>query len=162
MEFHAYNQLNDSIKEEIQFAKVFIPAEKRYQNTFSDNENRDLDKLIGRVKPFTKESQINSEKRSKGEDREKPLVTKHPLSQTKGLYFPFRSVSEIRGLKNPSRSQILFDILLENYIGKNGRLYSHQWKKGDFILSDQHHSLHQRQAFKGERELYRTAFWYRT
>ena len=158
---HAYNQLSDSIKEEIDSAKVFIPAEKRYQNTFSNNENQDLDKLIGRVKPL-KENYKNSEKKSKGEDREKPLVTKHPLSQTKGLYFPFRSISEIRGLKNPNRNQTLFNILVDNYVGKKGLFYNHQWKKGDFILSDQHHSLHQRQAFKGDRELYRTAFWYDT
>ena len=157
---HAYNQLSDSIKEEIEEAKIFIPAKNRYQNTFSNNENKDLDKLIDRVKPLIKKAQRESDNSSKGEDREKALVTKHPLSQVKGLYFPFRSISEIRGIKNPRRSQKLFDILLDNYIGKKGCFYRHQWKKGDLILSDQHHSLHQRQPFKGERELYRTAFWY--
>ena len=162
---HAYNQLNDSIKEEIQSARVFIPAQNRYQDTFSDDENQDLNQLIVRTKPLNLEKKNIKgayvySKQSKGEDREKPLVTKHPLSQVKGLYFPFRSVSEIRGLKTPSRSKEIFDILVDSYIGKRGLIYEHSWGKGDFILSDQLHSLHQRQPFEGLRELYRTVFWY--
>ena len=87
----------------------------------------------------------NGKKRRK--DITRPLVVKHPYSDQKGLYFPFYYVAKITGLKEPSRSKQIFNILINSYIGSSGKFYKHEWETGDIILSDQIHSLHRRGSY---------------
>ena len=93
--------------------------------------------------------------------KETALVVKHPLSKTVGLYFPSYYISQITKLKTPSRSQEIFHVLMNSYVGPQGKIYKHHWQKGDLILSNQIHSLHRRHSYSGTRELYRSVFWYR-
>ena len=180
---HAYNNLDKTIKEEIESAKVFLTNDigKTYKKstpygTLLPHEQKDLDKMSTRTRHFAGGAEGNpydknisyversndshwSKKRKK--DIEKPLVVKHPYSDLKGLYFPIYTVADIVGLKTPSRSKEIFNILCNNYVGSTGKVYRHTWHHGDLILSDQIHSLHRRDPYSGVRELYRTAFWYR-
>ena len=96
----------------------------------------------------------------KRKDIEKKLLVKHPISNKYGLYFPFYSVSKINHLKTPLDPKKIFDILVKNYVGNSKHIYKHKWEIGNIIISDQVHSLHRRDNYRGLRELYRTAFWY--
>lgn len=88
----------------------------------------------------------------------KPLVVAHPISQKKGLYFPFLFIENIVGLDSNQSEEIIKQLvdhcLQEKYI------YRHSWEKGDIILNDQTHSIHRRELFEGSRRLYRLAFNY--
>ena len=180
---HAYKTLDNSIKLEIENSTIFLTNEisKTYlkesiYGTLLPHEQKDLDKMSTRNRfhaggardniydktkkyIFTNRKDLYKGKKRR-KDIEKSLVVKHPITGDKGLYFPFCSVSYIKGVESPQRSLKLFNLLKENYVGKKGKIYRHFWESGDLILSDQIHSLHRRLPYKGLRELYRTAFWY--
>lgn len=181
---HAYNSLDDSIKDEIEGCSIFLTNEmsKTYMKesiygTLLPHEQMDLDKMSTRTRHFSGGAEGNpynknlsyikttrndlpqSKKRRK--DIKKPLIAKHPLSGIVGLYFPFCSVEKIAPLKNPSRMKEILSVLIENYVGSSGKIYTHHWQEGDLILSDQIHSLHRRDPHNEIRELYRTVFYYR-
>ena len=181
---HAYNQLDDSIKEEIQSIRILITNEikktylkKSVLKLNLPHEQRDFDKMSKRTRFFTGGSEdnpyddqktyINTERKDlpnglkRKKDIEKDLVTKHSLNNITGLYFPFLNISKFIG-GGVKIAPTIFDTLLNSYVGNKGKTYKHHWEKGDIILSDQTHSLHRRLPFKGVRELYRTAFWYQS
>ena len=181
---HAYSQLNDSIKNEIENASIFLTNEisKTYckysiYGELLPHEQKDLDKMSSRTRDFpgghennpydknishivTSRSDLPQGKKRR-KDIEKKLVTKHPLSGQAGLYFPFFSVAQIKNLSEPSRSKEIFDTLVNSYVGPSGKIYKHKWEHGDIVLSDQVHSLHRREPYRETRELYRTAFYYK-
>ena len=165
---HAYNNLNDSIKEEIQFAELLLTnnLKKTYKKsapygTLLPHEQSDLDKIRTRSRYFTSKAEKNQiTKKSSYIELKKSLVVRHPYSNRRGLYFPIYTVAQITGLKTPSRSKEIFNTICNSYVGPSGKFYKHIWQKGDLILSDQVHSLHRRNPYSGVRELYRTAFWY--
>ena len=180
---HAYNTLDDSIKEEIESSSIFLTNEmsktyikKSVYGTLLPHEQKDLDKMSTRNRYFAGGQKGNPYDRNifyiqtnrkdlpqgkkKRKDIQKPLVVKHPLSGVTGLYFPFCSIEKIAPLKNSDKMEEIINILIENYVGKSGKFYNHHWQTGDLILSDQIHSLHRRKPNEGVRELYRTVFWY--
>lgn len=180
---HAYNNLNDSIREELKEAKIFLTNEvsKTYTKeslygTLLPHEHADFDKAHSRNRffaggakgnPYDKNiSYIKTSRKDlpygkkRRRDIIKPLVINHPCSNEKGLYFPFNAVAEIINVTNPICSKKIFKILVKNYVGAAGKIYKHKWEHGDLIISDQVHSLHRREPYSGTRELYRTAFWY--
>ena len=180
---HAYNSLDDSIKEEIENCSIFLTNEisktymkKSIYGTLLPHEQVALDKMSTRNRyfaggeegnPYDKNSSYIITKRKdlpqgrkKRKDIKKQLVVKHPLSGVTGLYFPFCSIKKLAPLKNSSRMKEIIKALIESYIGPPGKIYAHHWEQGDLILSDQIHSLHRRDHHSGIRELYRTVFWY--
>ena len=174
----AYNNLPERIKKEIENSTIIITNEvsKTYLNKPAYEKlppyaQKDIDKMYTRSRrfaggakgnPYEKSSQPAIYKKGKKIiKKETPLITKHPLTGDRGLYFPFYFVSEIKIKSGDlSRAKELFYILMESYVGAKGKIYKHHWDKGDLILSDQIHSLHRRSPYKGIRELYRTAFYY--
>ena len=184
---HAYNSLEDSIKEKILLSILLITNDiqktylkKSIYGTLLPYEQKDLDKMRTRNRYFAGGQKGNSydkkksyiltnrkdipEGKKRNKEIKKPIVTKHPISEVKGLYFPLYSVGKIIQKNSLSFDSVfsknLFYILMNSYIGEKGKIYRHRWKKGDLILSDQTHSLHCRTTYSGLRELYRTSFWY--
>lgn len=87
----------------------------------------------------------------------KPLVTKHPINGKEGLYFPW---VVIRGFtKIPQEKQKELYNFLKNHTLKEKYVYVHKWDPYDICISDQHHSLHKRDAYTGNRELWRAGIW---
>ena len=165
----AYNNLDDTIKAEIENANIILTND--FPKTYMKkgiykipltNEQTYVDKMhIKNNSPS-----INSERvgkiiwKNKIITKETTLVIKHRVTGTIGLFFPVYGISQITGLKTPSRAKDIFYILMNSYVGEKGKIYKHHWQKGDLILSDQTHSLHRRNTYKGIRELYRIVFWY--
>ena len=181
---HAYNNLNDEIKEEIQSADIVL-TNKVGSETYlkgksyggiHEYERIDMEKMRSRNRYFAggakgnpyDEKNVHREGKNyyiRNKDRRErnaSLIVKHPITGTIGLFFPVYCISQITGLKTPSRAKDIFYILMDSYVGEKGKIYKHHWQKGDLILSDQIHSLHRRHPYSGTRELYRSAFWYRT
>ena len=159
---HAYNNLNPQIREEIQSAYCYFTSDvsktclKRGAYKYKNHYEKVFSKFLTQ-----KTRQLLGGKSCSPEEKtvKKPLVVKHPVSGHYGLHFLPYHISKIH-LVTPHRSKEIFRTLVENYIGRLGKTYTHKWDRGDIILSDQIHSLHRRNSFSGMRELYRTAFWY--
>jgi len=81
------------------------------------------------------------------------LIRKHPISGVHGLYFPFLNVTKISNDEDNS----FFNFLVDHFLKFR---YDHWWQPGDLVIADQTMGLHKRNEIKGERELYRLAFWY--
>ena len=119
---HAYNQLDDSVKEKIQLGKILITnkAERTYlkkriiQVKLLPHEQEDFDKTTTRTRWFPGGSKSNPHEQQKlydfdgtklikNKDIEKALVTKHPISGAIGLYFPLYFIAQLRiGNEMPS------------------------------------------------------------
>lgn len=88
----------------------------------------------------------------------RPLVYKHPYDKDKGLYFTFHYIQEVYNNTTPWDELNKF---LMDHCFQDKYVSHHSWKPNDLIFMDQYHSLHKRNAVKGERLLYRTALDYR-
>jgi alpha-ketoglutarate-dependent taurine dioxygenase len=87
----------------------------------------------------------------------KQLVIEHPINGKEGLYFPWSVIRGFTGL-DPQEQKELYSHLKEHTL-KEKYVYAHEWQNNDIILSDQHHSLHRRDAYEGDRELWRAGIW---
>ncbi len=92
---------------------------------------------------------------------EKPLVCKNRLSGKEALYFPITSIKGFVKSEGRDKDRQLFDFLYNHLFKTDKYVYNHHWRRGDILLIDQRLSLHKRNEHTGERELLRTAFWYR-
>lgn len=137
-----------SVKSKIVTYTAKMKLEKmHYKNVFSDEQTlmefRDID------------GKTSFEKQTPRKD----LVTKHPLSLAEGLYFPWSVIRGFTGLDRDAQHKLYYDLkkhtLSEKYV------YKHQWEPYDIVLSDQHHSLHKRDSYTGDRELWRAGIWIR-
>lgn len=113
----------------------------------NDYEQSELNKIWSRTRDGIEEN--NKEIKFK----KVPLVRKHPISQEYGLYFPFLNVTKISNDEDNS----FFNFLVDHYLKFR---YDHYWETGDLVIADQTMGLHKRNEIKGQRELYRLAFWY--
>lgn len=118
-----------------------------YKNVFSDEQTlmefRDID------------GNTSFEKQTP----RKHLVTNHPINNKEGLYFPWSVIRGFAGLSHDEQHELYYKLkkhtLSEKYV------YTHKWNQYDIVLSDQHHSLHKRDAYNGDRELWRAGIWLR-
>jgi len=112
-----------------------------YKNVFSDEQTmmefRDID------------GKTSFEKQTPRKD----LVTKHPINNKEGLYYPWSVIRGFTGLDRDQQHSLYYK--LKNHTLKPEYVYVHKWDKYDIVLSDQHHSLHKRDAYNGDRELWR-------
>jgi len=118
-----------------------------YKNIFSDEQTmmefRDID------------GNTSFEKQTPRKD----LVVKHPLSKKEGLYFPWTVIRGFTGLDHDAQHKLYYD--LKNHTQSEKYVYRHKWDPYDIVLSDQHHSLHKRDHYTGDRELWRAGIWIR-
>jgi alpha-ketoglutarate-dependent taurine dioxygenase len=84
-----------------------------------------------------------------------PIVTKHPVNNKLGFYFPYAVVKSIVNQSNDVMMKLRQYILSDKYV------YYHKWDLYDLMLSDQVHSLHARTSYNGERELWRSGIRYK-
>lgn len=117
-----------------------------YKNVFSDEQTmmefRDID------------GETSFEKQTPRKD----LVTKHPINGKEGLYFPWSVIRGFTGLSHDEQHDLYYK--LKEHTLKY--VSTHQWDAYDIVLSDQHHSLHRRDAYNGDRELWRAGIWIRS
>jgi len=127
-----------------------------YKNVFNDEQTMMEFKDIDGKASFEKQTP------------RKDLVTRHPINGKEGLYFPWSVIRGFSGLSH-DESQISFrpdqhDIyyMLKHHTLQDKYVCAHEWHPYDIILSDQHHSLHKRDAYVGDRELWRAGIWIRS
>lgn len=135
-----------SLKSKIVTYHAKMKLEKMYyKNIFSDEQTmmefRDID------------GQTSFEKQTPRKD----LVTKHPINGKEGLYFPWTCIRGFTGLTKDEQHDIYY--MLKEHTLQDKYIYAHEWQPYDIILSDQHHSLHKRDAYVGDRELWRAGIW---
>jgi|TARA_B110000908_G_scaffold131806_1_gene155156 alpha-ketoglutarate-dependent taurine dioxygenase len=110
-----------------------------YKNVFSDEQTmmefRDID------------GKTSFEKQTPRKD----LVTKHPINGKEGLYFPWSVIRGFAGLDHKEQHDLYY--MLKSHTLQYTS--THTWDAYDIVLSDQHHSLHKRDAYVGDRELWR-------
>ena len=120
-------------------------SKMHYKNVFSDEQTmmefRDID------------GKTSFEKQTPRKD----LVTKHPINGKEGLYFPWSVIRGFTGLTRDEQHDIYY--MLKEHTLQDKYIYAHEWQPYDIILSDQHHSLHKRDAYVGDRELWRAGIW---
>ena len=148
----AYNDLSENIKNVVDTIKsktVTYKASERlgamHKNIFYDKETMMTFKDIDGTPSFGK--QVNR----------KTLVTEHPINNKKGLHFPWSVIRGFTGMQKEQQKELYFD--LKKHTMQNKYVYTHTWDPYDIILSDQHHSLHRRDKYYGDRELYRSGIW---
>jgi alpha-ketoglutarate-dependent taurine dioxygenase len=160
----AYDSLEENIKKKINDMEIIIT--NRISKTFlrksvygrlSRFERAELSKITSRVEH---QGNIKHSEHEKLIDIKKKLVVIHPKSKKSGLYFPLFNIANFSPSIEGLEQKDLFFQLYSHYVGNFGIIYKHSWSRYDLILSDQIHSLHRRLPFTGQRELYRTSFWY--
>lgn len=151
----AFQDLDENTKEKLRSlnSKILtynakMKLEKMYyKNIFSDEQTmmefRDID------------GQTSFDKQTP----RKKLVTKHPINNKEGLYFPWTVIRGFTGLSKEEQHEIYY--MLKEHTLKDKYIYKHEWQPYDIILSDQHHSLHKRDSYTGDRELWRAGIWIR-
>lgn len=116
-----------------------------YKNVFSDEQTmmefRDID------------GKTSFEKQTP----RKELVTKHPINNKEGLYYPWSVIRGFTGLSHDEQHELYYK--LKNHTLSEKYVYTHKWDPYDICFSDQHHSLHKRDAYTGDRELWRAGIW---
>ena len=79
-----------------------------------------------------------------------PLITTHPVTGKKSLYFSPLTLVE-------TNIPLEVDRLVEHC---EKYTFKHHWRPGDILLWDNRRVIHRRPAFEGHRQLYRTCFRY--
>ena len=118
-----------------------------YKNVFSDEQTMMEFKDIDGKTSFEKQTS------------RKDLVTRHPINGKEGLYFPWSVIRGFAGLSHDEQHDLYYK--LKNHTLSDKYVYCHKWQQYDIALSDQHHSLHKRDAYAGDRELWRAGIWLR-
>ena len=89
----------------------------------------------------------------------KELVTRHPINGKEGLYFPWSVIRGFSGINFDRKQQHDLYYKLKEHTLSDKYVYRHKWNAYDICLSEQHHSLHKRDAYTGDRELWRAGVW---
>jgi alpha-ketoglutarate-dependent taurine dioxygenase len=118
-----------------------------YKNVFSDEQT------MMEFRDITGDTSFNNQ------TPRKPLVTTHPINGKEGLYFPWSVIRGFTNLAKNEQKELYYK--LKQHTLSDEYIYSHTWNPYDIILSDQHHSLHKRDAYNGNRELWRAGIWLR-
>lgn len=139
-------ELLRNVKSKILTYNAKMKLEKMYyKNIFSDEQTmmefRDID------------GKTSFEKQTP----RKPVVTVHPLNGKEGLYYPWTVIRGFTGLEKREQHDLYYR--LKEHVQQDKYVYCHKWQPYDIVFSDQHHSLHKRDAYNGERELWRAGIW---
>lgn len=148
----AYNDLDDETKaicKKIKSKVVTYDAMNKlgamHSNIFYDMktmmEYRDIDGLQAYKK------QLNR----------KDVVTINPHNKKEGLYFPWTVIRGFTGMPKDDSKDLYYK--LKEHTMQEKYIYRHEWQPYDIVLSDQHHSLHKRDSYEGNRELWRSSIW---
>jgi len=151
----AFADLDDTTKDTLRNLKSKIVTynaklkleQMYYKRIFSDEQTmmefRDID------------GQNSFEKQTPRKD----LVTTHPVNGKEGLYFPWTVIRGFSGISKEEQHELYYK--LKSHTQNEKYVYEHEWNNYDICFSDQHHSLHKREAYTGDRELWRAGIWYR-
>ena len=146
-EFPEKEELDEVISKTVNYPEKMLVGNTHYKNVFADEKTYKAFKDIDGVPAHTKQT------------NRKKLVTLHPLTQEKGLHFPWSVIRGFHGM-DKKKSHALYYKLKEHTMSDK-YVYKHKWDMYDACLSDQEHSLHRRDSYDGDRELWRAGIWYR-
>jgi len=87
----------------------------------------------------------------------KPMTVFHPITGKLAALYHKNFVNKLHGLTNVEEK-----LFLEYYNDSfNLYIYNHYWEKNDILIIDQNSSIHSRDPFVGERELWRISGWFK-
>ena len=175
-----YKNLSDSLREELGslWIEVTGKIEDTYEKTLAHHQlekyqSDDFDKK--RADRDLRKS-VNFEKRHFNLYK-KPrclkhsflkMIPNHPLG-AKGVYFPHLNIASVTNSTGQpvSNHREIYETVKKDYILSGRYVYHHEWKPGDIVLADQLTGVHKRnniwkQSKDAERELLRSACWYKT
>jgi len=69
-----------------------------------------------------------------------PLVMPHPHTGVEGLYLNVGLTNSIIGLERDATEQLI--ATLDRHLSREGAVYRHQWKEGDFVVADNFRVAH--------------------
>lgn len=152
----AYEDLDEETKEKIDglkskivnYPEKMLVGDTFYKNVFANEQTFKAFKDIDGIAAHTKQTS------------RKNLVTTHPLNNKKGLHYPWSVIRGFAGIDKRESHDLYYK--LKNHTLDDKYIYKHVWDQYDICLSDQHHSLHRRDAYDGDRELWRSGIWYRS
>lgn len=91
----------------------------------------------------------------------KPLVYNHPFHEDRGLYFSHHFIKKMwRRSTDKFDENWLMKYLIKHVFQEKYIVHHDDWQPGDFLFMDQFHSLHKRNAVKGDRFFYRICLDY--
>jgi len=154
----AYEDLDQTLKEKLDITEsktIYYPLKDDILSDLAQKSH--IKEIFPDFDTFKEWKDIDGNLVYTKQVKSKPLVTEHPVTKSKGLYFPFLNLRGFVGMPK-AESNELFDFL-KNHILKEKYVYRHKWSKYDICLSDQIHSLHKRDAYTGFRELWRAGIW---
>lgn len=152
----AFQDLDDETKDKLRNIKSKILTyhaklkleQMYYKNIFSDEQTMMEFRDIDGGTSFDKQTP------------RKDIVSKHPINGVEGLYFPWTVIRGFTGLDKQEQHDMYY--MLKEHVQKDKYVYCHKWQPYDIIFSDQHHSLHKRDSYVGDRELWRAGIWLRS
>lgn len=166
----AYESLSDRLRQEIQNKKILLT---------NKSKKTLLKKTVCVMtdKEALAELEVHRTRRNSSIDRdavslsclghesatvaiEKNILVEHPVSKKVGIYLPFFYIEKIVDSESNPCDDSLFYQLYDHMLEADKFVYHHDWSAGDVLLSDQLLTQHKRSDYKGERELFRTVFWY--
>lgn len=150
----AYNDLDDETKEllhNVQSKVITYDALKKMQKMHYSGVFYDTDSMMAFTDPHGNKSFDTQVSR-------KNVATQHPITKEWGLHFPWSVIRGFSGLDHAAQHELYYR--LKEHTLQDKYVYEHVWSANDLIISDQHHSLHKRAEYTGDRELWRAGIWF--
>ena len=149
----AFDDLEEETKEvcrsvkskTVNYPEKMLVGNTHYKNVFADEQTYKSFVDIDGVPAHTKQTS------------RKELVTKHTVNDKEGLYYPWSVIRGFQGLDRRASHDLYYK--LKEHTMSEPYVYRHKWDAHDICLSDQQHSLHRRDAYEGDRELWRAGIW---
>ena len=129
----------------VNYPEKMLVGDTHYKNVFADEETYKAFVDIDGVPAHTKQTS------------RKDLVTKHSVNGKEGLYYPWSVIRGFTGMDRRASHEMYYR--LKELTMSEEFTYRHKWDAYDICLSDQQHSLHRRDAYEGDRELWRAGIW---
>lgn len=150
---NAFNDLDEETKEicrnvkskTINYPEKMLVGNTHYKNVFADEET---------YKSFV---DIDGVPAHRKQTSRKDLVTKHLVNKKEGLHYPWSVIRGFTGMDRKTSHDMYYK--LKEHTMSDAYVYRHKWEAHDICLSDQQHSLHRRDAYVGDRELWRAGIW---
>lgn len=140
--------VDEAISKTVNYPEKMLVGDTHYKNVFADEKTYKAFIDIDGVPAHTKQT------------NRKKLVTEHPFTKKKGFHFPWSVIRGFHGMDRKQSHALYYN--LKEHCMSDKYTYEHVWDPYDIALSDQEHSLHRRDAYEGDRELWRSGIWYRS
>ena len=154
----AYQDLSDEQKKYWEYKQCLYGIYDFDGTTYEELTEKTKNSLYGNVFKDVKEAfhfkDAHGLSGTQNQTKYIDLVTRHPINNKKGFYFPWSIIKGFKGYDKPTGNDMIKKLV--DYVHQDKYVYWHKWNLYDIVLSDQWHSLHKRSEYSGERELWRS------